>query len=313
MEATTPEPREPAAPSAGSPYAVSGSVTREQAHAYCARLARSHYENFLVGSLLVPRALRRHFFSVYAYCRIADDLGDESGGPERALPLLQWWEEELDACYRGEPRHPVFVALAETNARFEIPREPYADLLSAFCQDQTTTRYETYEQLLDYCARSANPVGRLVLYLYGYRDPERQALSDATCTALQLANFWQDVVRDYAIGRVYLPLEDMIRFGVTEEDIAARRCTPGFRDLLRFEVERTRELFDRGLALRASVRRSARLNIEMFSRGGLEVLRLIEAQDYDVLSRRPMVSKRRQLALLAQRFLAGLTPSRERE
>ncbi|HSV74000.1 MAG TPA: squalene synthase HpnC [Chthonomonadales bacterium] len=311
MEVTTTEPLQPSQPPAPTPYRADRSIGLAEARAYCARIARSHHENFLVGSALVPRDLRPHFYSVYAYCRIADDLGDESGGPERALSLLAWWEEELDACYSGEPRHPVFVALAETNARFGIPRQPYADLLSAFRQDQTTTRYAEYGQLLDYCTRSANPVGRLVLHLYGEGGAARQALSDATCTALQLANFWQDVARDYEIGRIYLPTEDMERFGVREADIAERRCTPGFRKLMRFEVERTRALFVQGLQLCGMVRRSARLNIEMFSRAGLEVLRLIEAQDYDVLSRRPAIPKRRQLALLARRLLAGLVPGRE--
>jgi squalene synthase HpnC len=289
-----------------SPYRVDRAYTLEEGRAYCARLAKSHYENFLVASLFVPKALQQHFYNVYAYCRISDDLGDESGGPEKALPLLDWWERELDACYAGEPQHPVFVALAETNAQFGIPRQPYADLLRAFRQDQTTTRYATYEDLLGYCRYSANPVGRLVLYLCGYSDPERQGHSDATCTALQLANFWQDVVRDYAIGRIYLPLEDMARYHVPEEDIAASRFTPAFAQLLRFECERAKALFQDGMKLLPLVHRRLRLDIEMFSRGGLEILRRIEAQGYDVLSRRPEIPKRRQLTILAGRLIAGL-------
>ncbi len=289
------------------PYRVEGTFTLPDAQRYCERLAKSHYENFLVASLFVPRPLKQHFYNVYAYCRISDDLGDESGGPKRALPLLDWWEEELDACYAGCPRHPVFVALGETNARFGIPREPYADLLTAFRQDQRVTRYETHEDLLAYCRYSANPVGRLVLYLCGYSDPERQGYSDATCTALQLANFWQDVARDYDIGRIYLPLEDMRRFGVPEEDIAERRFSPAFADLLHFECDRTHALFQEGMKLCPMVDRRVRLDIEMFSRGGLEILRRIEAQGYDVLSRRPTIPKQRQLAILAGRLLAGLT------
>jgi squalene synthase HpnC len=289
-----------------NPYLVNRAYTLEEAREYCARLAKSHYENFLVASLFVPKALRQHFYNVYAYCRISDDLGDESGGPEKALPLLDWWEEELDACYAGAPKHPVFVALAETNARFGIPKEPYADLLKAFRQDQTIPRYPTYEQLLGYCRYSANPVGRLVLYLCGYSDAERQGFSDATCTALQLANFWQDVTRDYAIGRIYLPLEDMARFGVTEEEIAARRFTPAFAELLKFECERAKALFEEGLKLCALVDRRVRLDIEMFSRGGLEIIRRIEAQGYDVLTRRPEIPRRRQLAILVGRLLAGI-------
>lgn len=289
-----------------TPYRVDRPYDLAAARAYCARLAKSHYENFLVGSLFVPRDLRQHFYNVYAYCRIADDLGDESGGPERALPLLDWWDAELRACYAGKPGHPVFVALAETNERFGIPMEPYSDLLQAFRQDQRVNRYATYGELLGYCRYSANPVGRLVLYLCGYSDPERQGYSDATCTALQLANFWQDVVRDYAIGRIYLPLDDMARFGVSEEDIALRRFTPAFAELMRFECERARKLFAEGAKLLPLVERRLRLDIEMFGRGGLEILRMIEAQGYDVLSRRPAIPRRRQLAILAARFIAGL-------
>jgi squalene synthase HpnC len=290
-------------------YRVDRAYTLGESRDYCARLAKSHYENFLVASLFVPKALKQHFYHVYAYCRISDDLGDESGGPANALPLLDWWEEELDACYAGRPKHPVFVALAETNERFGIPRQPYADLLTAFRQDQTTTRYETYEDLLGYCENSANPVGRLVLYLCGYSDPARQTLSDQTCTALQLANFWQDVYRDYGIGRIYLPLEDLRRFGVDESDIANRRFTPAFADLMRFECERTKRLFAEGMKLCGMVDKRVRLDIEMFSRGGQEIIRRIEAQGYDVLTSRPEIPKKRQLAILAGRLAAGVLGS----
>ncbi len=290
-----------------SPYRVDRAYDVREARAYCARLAKSHYENFLVGSLFVPRDLRQHFFNLYAYCRIADDLGDESGGPQKALPLLDWWDEELRACYAGSPKHPVFVALAETNAKFGIPVEPYADLLTAFRQDQRVTRYANYGEVLGYCRYSANPVGRLVLYLCGYSDGERQGYSDATCTALQLANFWQDVARDYGIGRIYLPQDDMARFGVAEDDIAAHRFTPAFAELLKFEVGRARELFAEGEKLLPLVNRRLRLDIEMFGRGGLEILRMVEAQGYDVLTKRPSIPKRRQLAILVGRFLAGFS------
>ena len=185
-----------------------------EAQEYCRRLARSHYENFSVATWFLPQRLRQHFFNIYAYCRISDDLGDEVGDPQASLQLLDAWEAELDACYRGNPRHPVFVALAETVRKFEIPQKPFADLLKAFRQDQTVTRYETFDDVLGYCRNSANPVGHLVLYLCGYRDSERQGLSDFTCTALQLANFWQDVSVDYSKGRIYLPLEDLRRYGV---------------------------------------------------------------------------------------------------
>jgi squalene synthase HpnC len=286
-----------------NPYRVTGVYTLEEARLYCARLAKSHYENFLVGSLFVPRHLKRHFYNVYAYCRISDDLGDESGGPENALPLLAWWEEELNSCYAGSPGHPVFVALSETNERFGIPKEPYADLIGAFRQDQTTPRYETYNDLLGYCRYSANPVGRLVLYLCGYSDAERQNYSDATCTALQLANFWQDVVRDYEIGRIYLPLEDMKRYGVHEKDIASRKFTPQFAELLKLECDRAKVLFEEGLKLCPLIDRRLRLDIEMFSRGWMEIIRMIERQGYDVLTKRPAIPKRRQLAILAGRLI----------
>jgi squalene synthase HpnC len=288
------------------PYRVTGPVTVTEARRYCERLAKSHYENFLVAGLFCPRPLRQHFYNVYAYCRISDDLGDEIGDTQKSLVLLDWWEDEVDAMYRGEPRHPVFVALAETVDRFGIPPDPFRDLLTAFRQDQTTPRHPTYADLMGYCQNSANPVGRLVLYLCGYSDPERLALSDKTCTALQLANFWQDVTRDLEKNRVYIPLEDIARFGYTEELLFARRFTPEFAALMKFEVERARTLFDEGIKLCGLVDRRVRLDIEMFTRGGLEVLRLIEKQSYDVLSRRPSVSKRRQMAILFRRLLKNV-------
>jgi squalene synthase HpnC len=197
--------------------------TLEEARAYCRRLATTHYENFPCGLVVFAARLRPHFYSIYAYCRIADDLGDEVGNREQSLALLDLWGRELDACYRGEARHPVFVALAETIRACDIPQQPFADLLVAFRQDQTVPRYQTMDDVLDYCRYSANPVGRLVLYACGYRDPEMFLLSDFTCTALQLANFWQDVSSDYARGRIYLPLDDMqTLWGGRGHDRAAR-------------------------------------------------------------------------------------------
>ncbi len=289
------------------PYPFEGVATLEEARKYCERLAKSHYENFLVAGAFCPKPLRQHFYNVYAYCRISDDLSDEIGDPAKSLILLDWWEEELDALYAGAPRHPVFVALAETVQQFGIPAEPFRDLLGAFRQDQRVTRYPTYEDLVGYCRGSANPVGRLVLYLCGYQDAERLALSDKTCTALQLANFWQDVTRDLVKDRVYIPLEDMARFGYTEESLLARRFTPEFAALMKFEVERTHTLFNEGLKLTERVDRRVRLDIEMFNRGGQEVLRRIEQQGYDTLTTRPAVPKSRQIALLIGRLLANLT------
>jgi squalene synthase HpnC len=274
--------------------------TQAEAQEYCRRLARSHYENFSVATWFLPERLRQDFFNVYAYCRISDDLGDEVGNARASLSLLDQWEAELDACYAGSPRHPVFVALAETVRKCEIPKQTFADLLTAFRQDQRVSRYATFTDVLGYCRYSANPVGHLVLYVCGYRDAERQALSDFTCTALQLANFWQDVSPDYANGRIYLPLEDLRRFGVTEDDIAAQRNTAAFCEVMRFEVERARDWFRRGLPLIEKVDRELALDIELFSRGGQEILNAVEAQGYNVLGRRPAISKARKLTLVAR-------------
>jgi squalene synthase HpnC len=288
-------------------YAIPERAPSEaEAQQYCRRLARTHYENFSVATWFLPQRLRQHFFNVYAYCRISDDLGDEVGDADASLRLLDQWQAELDACYEGSPRHPVFVALAATVRQFDIPKQPFVDLLTAFRQDQRTTRYETFNALLAYCRYSANPVGHLVLYLCGSRDAERQALSDSTCTALQLANFWQDVSVDYSKGRIYLPLEDLRRYGVTEEDIAAERNTPAFREMLGFEVERARDWLRRGFPLPGKLDRELAVDIELFSRGGQEILNAIERQGYSVLGRRPQISKPRKLALLARAALGKL-------
>jgi squalene synthase HpnC len=268
------------------------------ARAYCKRLATSHYENFSVVTWFLPKHLHDHFYAVYAYCRISDDLGDEVGNPQISLRLLDAWEEELNACYEGHPKHPVFVALAETVKDCDIPKKPFADLLVAFRQDQTVTRYDRFEDLLGYCRNSANPVGRLVLYVCGYRDPELQFLSDYTCVALQLANFWQDVTVDWQKGRVYLPLEDLRRFDVSERQIADRRFTPEFRELMKYEVARARDYFNLGLPLANRVDKQLGTDIELFTRGGQEILNAIEKHGYDVLKSRPAISKSRKIALV---------------
>jgi squalene synthase HpnC len=272
--------------------------TLEEARAYCQRLAETHYENFHVASWFLPKRLRPHFHSIYAYCRISDDLGDEVGNREQSLALLDLWGQELDACYRGEAQHPVFVALADTIRICDIPKEPFADLLVAFRQDQMVTRFESMDDVLAYCRYSANPVGRLVLYACGYRDAERFALSDHTCSALQLANFWQDVSVDYEKDRIYFPLVDMRRFGVEEAIIASRNFTPQFRDLMRYEVDYTRQMFAAGMPLIGKVDRELALDLDLFSRGGLEILNAIEQQDYNVLRARPSISKGRKIALM---------------
>jgi squalene synthase HpnC len=285
--------------------------TLEEAQAWCRNLAETHYENFHVASWFLPKALRPHFHSIYAYCRVSDDLGDEVGDAQVALALLDAWGEELDACYAGSARHPVFVALAETIKACSIPKEPFADLLTAFRQDQTVTRYATMEDVLEYCKYSANPVGRLVLYATGEAELDREEkfrLSDATCTALQLANFWQDVREDWVRGRVYLPQKDMEVFHVTEATIAEGIATDQFRGLLRTEVEFARELFEEGLPLIGMVDRELAIDLDLFSRGGLEILRAIEDREFDVLRERPAIAKSRMAGLAMRAVAAKLLP-----
>ena len=285
--------------------------TLEEARAWCRNLAETHYENFHVASWFLPKALRPHFHAIYAYCRVSDDLGDEVGDRQVALAMLDMWGEELDACYAGSARHPVFVALAETIKACAIPKEPFADLLTAFRQDQTVTRYATMEDVLGYCRYSANPVGRLVLYATGEAESDREEkfrLSDATCTALQLANFWQDVREDWGRGRVYIPLKDMEVFHVTEATIAEGIATDQFRGLLRTEVEYARELFEGGLPLIGMVDRELAIDLDLFSRGGLEILRAIKDREYDVLSARPAIAKSRKAGLAMRAVAAKLLP-----
>ena len=278
------------------------------AQQYTRWLATDHYENFNVASWLLPKELHQHFYNLYAYCRWADDLGDEVPDTRRALELLDWWEQELNACYDGRPSHAVFVALRETIVAKDIPKQPFADLLKAFRQDQTVKRYPTWDAVLDYCVYSANPVGRLVLYLCGYRDEPRQKLSDATCTALQLANFWQDVGRDLEKGRIYIPLDMAAQHGVSDDGIVSRRFSERYVALMKDLIARTRLLFDEGLPLAQQVEGKLRIDLEMFSRGGIAVLDAIESQGYDTLNRRPSISKVKQATLLSRVLLGQIFP-----
>jgi squalene synthase HpnC len=282
--------------------------TLAEAQAWCKWLTETHYENFHVASWFLPARLRTHFHAVYAYCRVSDDLGDEVGDSAQSLALLDWWGEQLELCYAGRATHPVFVALIPTIEACRIPMEPFADLLTAFRRDQTITRFAAIEDVLDYCRYSANPVGRLVLYVAGYNDAERFRLSDQTCSALQLANFWQDVRVDHAKGRIYLPQADMQRFKVTEamleENLHHGKASPQVRELLRYEVGYTRVMFESGLPLIGMVDRDLAVDLDLFSRGGLEILRAIEQQEFDVLRARPAISKPRKAALLLH-ALAG--------
>ena len=286
---------------AWGPEAVASrpALSRAEAEAYCQRLATSHYENFSLASWLLPRRLHQHFYNVYAYCRWADDLGDEVGDPARALELLGWWRGELERCFNGEARHPVFIALLPTIEQFRIPIQPFEDLISAFEQDQQVREYETFAQLRDYCRRSADPVGRIVLHVCGQFTTDHAAWSDSICTGLQLANFWQDVARDYAIGRIYLPREDYERFGLRREDFDCQTSTPQFVELMRFEVDRARDLLQRGLPLVERLPGRLQVDIDLFARGGLKILDRIERIGYRVWEMRPTVTKVDVLGLFA--------------
>ncbi|HUF54411.1 MAG TPA: squalene synthase HpnC [Dehalococcoidia bacterium] len=280
--------------------------TLDEAYEHCRRIALGRYENFPVVSWLLPRDLRKHLYAIYAYCRGVDDLGDEAEGDR--LAVLDDWERELYACYDGAPTEARFVALADTIRGFDIPIEPFLWLIEANRRDQTVTRYESFEDLLEYCSYSANPVGHLVLYVFGYRDPARQRLSDATCSALQLTNFWQDVTLDWEKGRVYIPQEDMARFDVTDDVIRDRRITPNFRRLIAFEVARTREYFAEGAELIGHVRGRLRTDLRLFTLGGLAVLDEIARRGHDVLTARPALSRRRKAVI----GLRGVMPLRVR-
>jgi squalene synthase HpnC len=286
-------------------------VSLARARAYCGHLTRAHAENFSVASLLLPRRLLPHFHAVYAYCRWADDLADETGGGPQALALLRWWRSELLRCYDGVPRHPVMIALAATIRRFNIPPTPFLDLLFAFEQDQLVKRYQTFAQLLDYCRCSANPVGHLVLYLFEAYDEQRASLADHICTGLQLANFWQDVSRDLDIGRVYLPEEDRHRFGYSDEDLYARRWTRAFVELMRYEVGQARELFYRGMPLVDQVPLAVSADVDLFIRGGLAILNKIERQDYNVWQQRPRLAKWEKAVLVGRALWRRLMSGRE--
>ena len=278
----------------------------EAAQQYTRWLATHHYENFNVVSWLLPKELHQHFYNLYAYCRWADDLGDEIPAATRALELLHWWEQELNACYNGNPSHPVFIALRETILAKDIPTQPFADLLKAFRQDQTVKRYPTWDAVIDYCVYSANPVGRLVLYLCGYRDEPRQRLSDATCTALQLANFWQDVSRDLEIGRLYIPLDIAAAHGLSETDIVHRRFDHRYIVLMKDLIARTRNLFAEGSPLSKMVDSRLSIDLEMFTSGGIAVLDAIESSGYDTLHHRPSIGKGKQARLLGRALLTHL-------
>jgi len=285
-----------------------------EAQAWCRDLASSHYENFHVATFFLPRKVRPHFESVYAYCRVADDLGDEVADPSVAMRLLDEWGSMLDECYDMPERsmHPVFVALHQTVSQCELPRDLFHDLLHAFRMDQIKAEYNTWEELLEYSHYSANPVGRLVLWICGYRDEPRALLSDKVCTALQLANFWQDVVEDAERGRRYLPAESITAFGVDEGQILGRVFTPEFEAMIEDLVVRTRAMLQEGSSISSQVDRDLRVTLDLFTKGGEAILDGIAAQNFDVLRGRPVVSKTKKLSLLAGAFVGRMRVGKAR-
>lgn len=286
-----------------SAEALAWRATTAEAEAYTRWLATSHYENFHLVSFLLPKRLHQDFYNVYAFCRWADDLGDEFDDTAESLRLLAWWRELLARMATGEAEHPVFVALSETVRRHDLPLEPFTDLIHAFEHDQRVTRYRDEAELLDYCRYSANPVGQLVLMLCGYRDAERLRLSDATCSGLQLANFWQDVSVDVQKGRVYLPQSLLERHGASVVQVMASEETPAFLAAMREAVAWARQLFREGQPLSRLVDRRLALDLELFNRGGQRILDKIEEQGYRVLRRRPIISKSERALLLVRTLL----------
>lgn len=276
------------------------SHSQEEAFEYTRWLATHHYENFQVVSFLLPKSLHQDFYNVYAFCRWADDLGDEIGDTAESLRLLSWWRTELLAMYDGQASHPVFVALTATIAKHDIPIEPFDRLIHAFEQDQTVTRYETFDDVFAYCTNSANPVGHLVLYLCGYRDADRQRLSDFTCTALQLANFWQDITVDLQKDRVYLPLNLLRKYGYTVDELFAHKYNNAFRSVVAEAVDVAEDLFRQGLPLVKLVDRRLSLDLDLFSHGGLKILQKIRLEEYDVLKQRPHLSRAERAGILVQ-------------
>lgn len=279
-------------------------INLKQAQDYCRKLALSHYENFTVGSFLLPPKMRQHIYNVYAYSRISDDLADEHGSPRERLKNLEDWEKKLIACYKGKNHHPVFVALRQTIDEFSIPIEPFQNLLVAFKQDQAIKRYDTFDQLLGYCENSANPVGRIYLYLFKLASSERFHYSDQICTALQLTNFWQDVSIDFQKKRIYIPFEDLTRFNCIEQDLQTKSASPQVKELIAFQVDRTQRMFNEGKNLLKLVSNRPKFEIALFIRGGESILRKIRQQEYDVLNSRPVINKIQKFNLILKTLIS---------
>ena len=280
----------------------------EEAYNLCEKIGTEHYENFTVVSRLIPQKYRKHIYALYAYSRYTDDLGDELKG--NRLKALDQWEKELTKCFEEDtqPEHPILMALRETVKNIEIEKTPFLKLIEANRMDQQKDRYETYDDLLEYCDHSANPVGRVFLAIFGYHDERRRNLSDKTCTGLQLTNFWQDVWRDYKMGRVYIPEEDMKRFGYSRSQIADRNYNEKFVSLMKLEVSRARKLLEEGLKLPSTLDGRSSLDVELFNRGGLAILDKIEEINYNVLNERPTLSRAEKVKLFLTSYLKSFIP-----
>jgi squalene synthase HpnC len=288
--------------------AFAPAVDTATAQQFTWNLAHTHYENFSVVSALLPRSLRQDFCNVYAFCRIADDLGDEVPDRDQSLRMLERFRQQTEAMFAGRADTLVFAALESTVKKYDVPVKPFLDLIDAFEQDQRIDRYQTWDQLRDYCRRSADPVGRLVLYLAGYRDEQRQQLSDFTCTGLQLANFWQDVRRDLQDrNRIYLPRESMDQFNITEDQLHEGRCDDSYRRCIAFEVDRTQALFDQGDALLPMLDEKIRPQVNLFGQGGKAILQAIRRQNFDTLTSRPVLSKWQKGQLVFKAMAGRLT------
>jgi squalene synthase HpnC len=277
----------------------------EDGFRYCEMIARSHYENFPVASRFVSKEIRKYVWTIYAFARIADDYADEPGFTlAERIDNLNQWEQYLEECYNGNPTHRVFAALAETVERFQLPHELFQNLLAAFRADVTVNRYETYQDVTAYCRNSANPIGRLLLLLMNYRGETMMHLSDSICTALQLTNFWQDLSVDMQKNRIYLPLEDMKEFGYSEDELFEQKVNDHFCNLMAFQIQRTAELFVEGKPLLTIVGQDLSMELKLTWNGGTRILQKIHEQNYDVLTKRPVLSKMDKLGLLFRSFLS---------
>ena len=288
----------------GTIESVPKHYTVDDAFAYCAAITSAHYENFPVASFFLPSEKRPYVQAIYAFSRVADDMADEGDcTPDERLAALDVWEFQLQECYEGRMEHPVFIALHEAVNRLNIPIEPLRNLITAFKRDVTQNRYETFEDLLGYCTCSANPVGRLVLMIFGHKDEALFALSDKICTALQLTNFWQDIAIDLRKDRLYLPIEDMRKFGYLLESWKNKTCDESFRKMMKFQVERTREMFYEGAELPSLIGKDLEIELKLIWLGGMTILRQIEKVKYDVFARRPVLTLPQKLLVLLKGFV----------